>query len=451
MSADAGKETDMADQAPAGGDGEADRRAGRPRAQRPKLGLYEAEIIEGKREKKTVQRLDVQLGKPKERLKIENGVGEKLGDIAQVNLNIGKFKAVLLKPLHKILFDRPGAASSMKKNLRLFNGFLFEVDSEPYNRKKKILMKYTNSVLRTICQVLNIERSGKQCILIDRIMSFLMQPVNTRKSVPVRKKKKKSTAKDTKRKVNKDSQSPRKPKLVGKSKAIVTDSSSDDDEEEEEDKPEKKEANKSSVQEWKIESSENTSEEEGSESDDEEDKDGDNEKPKVAQKKKPGVLKKAAASKKTERSAKKAAPSKRKPAAKKADEEKSGLSDDDDDDHGNDSELEKSNKKVVSKKPAKPVAKTKKADSSSNKSTNKCKPIQEPEDSSDDNEPLIKMIKKPPSDDQIKNTVKDLLKEANLEEVTMKQICKKVYDMYPDFDLTSRKEYIKNTVKSLIT
>lgn len=48
------------------------------------------------------------------------------------------------------------------------------------------------------------------------------------------------------------------------------------------------------------------------------------------------------------------------------------------------------------------------------------------EDSSDDDEPLIKMIKKEPSDEQLKETVKNLLKDANLEEMTMKQICQRV-------------------------
>lgn len=48
------------------------------------------------------------------------------------------------------------------------------------------------------------------------------------------------------------------------------------------------------------------------------------------------------------------------------------------------------------------------------------------EDSSDEDEPLIRMIKKAPSDDQLKETVQGLLKEADLEEMTMKKICQKV-------------------------
>ncbi|MEQ2173563.1 hypothetical protein GOODEAATRI_033308, partial [Goodea atripinnis] len=71
------------------------------------------------------------------------------------------------------------------------------------------------------------------------------------------------------------------------------------------------------------------------------------------------------------------------------------------------------------------------------------------EDSSDDDEPLIRIIKKAPTDDQLKKIVENLLKEANLEEMTMKQICQKVFDTYPEHDLSGRKDFIKHTVKTV--
>ena len=58
-------------------------------------------------------------------------------------------------------------------------------------------------------------------------------------------------------------------------------------------------------------------------------------------------------------------------------------------------------------------------------------------------------MKKPPTDEELKETVKKLLASANLEEVTMKQICKEVYENYPAYDLTERKEFIKTTVKEV--
>ncbi|CDQ96690.1 unnamed protein product, partial [Oncorhynchus mykiss] len=100
-----------------------------------------SQIVEGKREKKTVQRLDFQVAKPAKVLKVENGGGDKLGDIARVNHHLGKLKVPDLKPLHTILFDMPGKIATMRKNMRLFNGFPFEVDSDPYIKKKERMMR----------------------------------------------------------------------------------------------------------------------------------------------------------------------------------------------------------------------------------------------------------------------------------------------------------------------
>jgi len=61
--------------------------------------------------------------------------------------------------------------------------------------------------------------------------------------------------------------------------------------------------------------------------------------------------------------------------------------------------------------------------------------------------------KKPaiPSDTEIKSTIKNLLKGVNLEEVTMKEMTSKVYETYPEVDLTNKKEFIKDTVKALLS
>ncbi|XP_062847354.1 succinate-semialdehyde dehydrogenase, mitochondrial-like isoform X1 [Trichomycterus rosablanca] len=196
--------------------------------------IFEVEIIEGKREKKTVQRLDLQMGKPKEKPKVESiGHGDKLGDIARVNHAIGKLKAPLLKPLHKIVYDRPGAASSLRKNLRLFNGFPFEIDSDAYKKKREKIIKLPKVQLKTICQILDLERSGNQAVLVDRILQFLTNPTNSGKPVILKKKKKKKMTKDVKGEKKTTSKSSKENLKSGRSKAIVTDSSSDGDEDDE--------------------------------------------------------------------------------------------------------------------------------------------------------------------------------------------------------------------------
>ncbi|XP_056619497.1 protein DEK [Triplophysa dalaica] len=407
------------------------------------------QIVEGKREKKVVQRLDMQMCKPKEKAKIEStGKGAKLGDIARINHSIGKLKAPLLKPLHKIVYDRPGAASSLRKNLRLFNGFTFDVDSDPYSKKLLKVIRLPKTQLKTICQTLDLERSGKQSVLAERIMTFLLSPTNSGK--PVLKKKKRKTTKDVKGdKSSSKSKKTQKKVEGGKSRAIVTDSSSDEDDDDDDDEEEKKDNNKSTEKSMAVSQKRKNSESQSSDKDEDDEDDVNEEDGEEKQNDVP----------EEDSEEEKKSPRKKKSPAKKAikkSEQKSDelTTDDSDQCSKEDKTVKKTTKKPAAKRkaPVKPVPKTKKADSSSNRgkktaSKSKC----DDSDSSDDDQPLIKMIKKPPTDDQLKTTIQDLLKDANLEEVTMKQLCRQVFDKYPDFDLTSRKDFIKDTVKSVIS
>jgi len=70
---------------------------------------------------------------------------------------------------------------------------------------------------------------------------------------------------------------------------------------------------------------------------------------------------------------------------------------------------------------------------------------------SEDEEPLKKKGNKPPTDAELKKVVSAILKDADLETVTMKNVVKQVYDKYTSFDLTDRKDFIKSTVKDLIS
>nr|XP_057909726.1 protein DEK isoform X2 [Doryrhamphus excisus] len=366
-------------------------------------------IVEGKRAKKSVERLDFQVPKHKEKLRIAEGSGDKLGDIPRTNFQISKLKPADLKPLHAILFERPGKMATMKKNLRLFNGFPFNAGSEQYLKKREKLLRnshLTNAKLKVVCGVLDLEKKGTHSDLVDRILMFLLAPKNSGKRLPVKKKKRskkkvtadQSTAKSKKKsnaktgRSSSSSSSPKKSKAGSKSNAIVMDSSSDDEEDEDEEEKAAEEDRSSKKDE---DSSEQSADEE--------------------------ITK----SKKRSRT-----PTKKTPHPKKR--LKTDLSDDDLD-------SDSAEKKTTTKKPG---ARTKKADSSS-RNTNT--------DTSDEDEPLSRMIKRAPSDEQLKETVRALLKDADLEEMTMKQICQKVFDTYPDHDLTGRKDFIKQSVKSIIT
>ncbi|XP_068616370.1 protein DEK [Brachionichthys hirsutus] len=387
-------------------------------------------VIEGKRTKKTVERLDFQAPKQKEKLKLGDGRGEKLGDIPRVGHKISKTKPADLKPLHAILFDRPGKMTTIRKTLRLFNGFPFDGESEQHGKKReKLLRNFTNNKLKVVCSVLDLEKKGTHSDLVDRIMTFLLAPKTSGKRLPAKKKKKSKkklsgdeTKKTSRTRPRSSSSSPKKSRPGSKSKAIVMDSSSDEDEDEgsdTEDKPSGKE----------DEALDKSGEEEDEEEEEEESPKSRPGKGKSASRKLASASRKLAPAKRQRTPTKKSGPPRKRP--------KKDVSDESDPDSD-----EEPRKKMAA--PSKPAAKSKKADSSSKADS--------AEDSSDDDEPLIKMVKKEaPTEEQLKETVRRLLKEANLEEVTMKQLCQRVFDAYPDHDLSGRKDSIKQTVKSLIT
>ncbi|XP_013788278.1 protein DEK-like [Limulus polyphemus] len=99
---------------------------------------------------------------------------------------------------------------------------------------------------------------------------------------------------------------------------------------------------------------------------------------------------------------------------------------------------ETSDEEKIKSSVKKPVKNKKLADASS-------------EDESSDDEPLVKKAKKPPTEAEIKQMIKKILDGANLEEITMKKVIKQVSDEYPEFDLSEKKDFIKSTVRSLIS
>ncbi|XP_077209164.1 protein DEK isoform X2 [Paroedura picta] len=321
-------------------------------------------IVEGKREKKKVERLTMQVSSlQKEPFTITPGKGQKLCEIERIQYFLSKKKTDELRNLHKLLYNRPGTVASLKKNVGQFSGYPFEKGSDQYKKKEEMLKKYRNAMLKSICEVLDLERSGVNSELVTRILNFLMHPKPSGKPLP---KSKKTPSKGGK-KERSSSGTARKAKLTKCPEILSDESSSEEDEKK-----------------GKDESSE-------------EDKESEEERPKKSTKKE-------------------------KPKQKTTPKNKKGSKN----------------------------SNVKKADSSTTKkSQNSSKKESESENSSDD-EPLIKKLKKPPTDEDLKETVKKLLASANLEEVTMKQICKKVYESYPNYDLSDRKDFIKKTVTELI-
>ncbi|NWH76733.1 DEK protein, partial [Piaya cayana] len=320
-------------------------------------------IVEGKREKKKVDRLTMQVSSlQKEPFTITPGKGQKLCEIERIQFFLSKKKTDELRNLHKLLYNRPGTVASLKKNVGQFSGFPFEKGSDQYKKKEEMLKKFRNAMLKSICEVLDLERSGVNSELVTRILNFLMHPKSSGKPLP----KSKKTPNKAGKKERSSTGTTRKTKRTKYPEILSDESSSEEDEKKEKD-------------------------------DSSEEKESEDEPPRKASKR------------------------------------------------------ERSKKTTSKAKKAVKGANVKKADSSTTKKNqNSSRKESESEDSSDD-EPLIKKLKKPPTDEEIKETVRDLLANANLEEVTMKQICKKVYEKYPNYDLTDRKDFIKGTVKEVKT
>lgn len=214
-------------------------------------------VLQGKRAKKTVERLDLQAPKQKEKLRMGDGklperapppscrsaadrrfdsrpagAGDKLGDIPRTSYQINRMKAADLKPLHSILYDRPGkvkpAGDRPAQNpllTRSLSGVHHEEEPAPVqrlplpggqravppqtgqasevserkhsdknrrnqrNRRRRSPRRsssLSNSKLKLVCTVLDLEKKGTHSDLIHRILGFLLSPKNSGKVSPDR-------------------------------------------------------------------------------------------------------------------------------------------------------------------------------------------------------------------------------------------------------------------------
>ncbi|XP_076441371.1 protein DEK-like [Babylonia areolata] len=159
----------------------------------PPLGLLErpVELTSGKREKKKVERLEVTINLPnaeRKKVDIPEGKGTKLGECPRIEFKLNQTKAIDLKPLHRLLYNRAGSNMEVKRNIRQFNGFTFTKGDKEYEKRVTSLNKLTLAGLKHVCEVLDIERGGTKSAIVERIMDFLMKPSSSGLRVPQKKK-----------------------------------------------------------------------------------------------------------------------------------------------------------------------------------------------------------------------------------------------------------------------
>lgn len=360
------------------------------------LGLLERpiEIIETRRERKKVERLllsNDDKAKKKEGLDYSKGKGVKLGDIDIVRYEINRSLSAELKPLHKLLYKQFGKTSTIKKNIYAFCGFPFEKDSKEYGDLDWQMEKFAKMGLLRLCEIFGLSLKGNRDELKAKVLEFLMKPYQTDKKVPG-KVQPPSSKKSRKRKSKSSDEKPKKKKKVAEN-----DKEDDDGSDDEEDVDEKEEEN--------IE--------------------------REKKKKKEAVKKETKAKPKKATVIKLPTPSKK----KKVKEEKVK------------EQEEKVKVKEEKMKEKEEKVKEKEEKVKKKKVSPKAKKV---ESDSEEDEPLSK-IPKGPSDEEIEKVVEELLDGADLETVTMKMICKQVFDKFPNHDLTERKSFIKETVKQIIS
>ncbi|KAF8791408.1 Protein DEK like protein [Argiope bruennichi] len=201
------------------------------------MGLLDRPVeVTGCRARKQVERLEVSFNAPKEKQEFQEGKGQKLGDCPRIEHQIQKTAIEDLKPLHRILYGRVGSASQIKKSIRKFSGFPFGKNSPEFDRKKASAEKLTIAVLKRVCELLDIERSGTKEEIVMRILDFLLEPKDSGKKVPTKKK----AGKEKKKSSEKKSKNNKKAKTK---KEIVSDDDDDDSANESGSEASEKEAN----------------------------------------------------------------------------------------------------------------------------------------------------------------------------------------------------------------
>ncbi|XP_071043911.1 protein DEK isoform X2 [Parasteatoda tepidariorum] len=159
------------------------------------MGLLDRPVeVTGCRARKQVERLEVSFALPTKDKQIPEGRGQKLGDCPRIEFQIAKHSVADLKPLHRVLFNRQGTANDTKKNIRKFSGFPFQDGSSDFEQKKDKVQKFSIPVLKGICEILDIERSGTKEDIVMRLLQFLVCPKDSGKALP----KKKTSGRDKK-------------------------------------------------------------------------------------------------------------------------------------------------------------------------------------------------------------------------------------------------------------
>ncbi|XP_059351034.1 protein DEK-like isoform X2 [Daphnia carinata] len=414
--------------------------------------------VTGTRVRKQVERLNINSSASTEspdrrKNELMPGKGIKLGTSPKILAQLQSVKQSDMVLLHRLLFKRPGTAHEIKKNIREFSGYPFNKEDKEFESRKHMLEKNTLTDLKFICQILCLEKSGTKEGVIERILEFCLCPNPSSK--PVAKKNKKATKeskKKTSAKQDGDKSAKSSPKKnITSSETVEDDSSTSDEEGDEENHSSEKEESPKPTPVKKANKNVST--------------------PKPTKEvTTPKATKKAVASKENKEvsatNSKKKPPKKspkkseikiKLPLTNKGKKKSAPI-------ENSDSEEDK---KLIDQEVDKTIEDEKSIDKPVDKEKENKKSMKEPSTSpkksvADNDEKLVNdspsTVKSPataksiePTNDELANTIKQILKGANLEDMTMKNLCRQVYDKFPECELEkTKKDFIRSTAREIL-
>jgi hypothetical protein len=161
--------------------------------------------VEGKRSRKTVERLTVAAPTttPSKTVEVPEGKGKPLGDLFEAGFEKSKTDSEWIEVLHRTCYGKPGTSHNRKSNLKKFKGFA-EPTQEFKEKKIASLAGKQKDVLHKSAQFLNLEVSGDKTEIATRIVEFLAKPADSGKDYKFMASKKRKSTKSKGKKDKKD-------------------------------------------------------------------------------------------------------------------------------------------------------------------------------------------------------------------------------------------------------
>ncbi|XP_050507979.1 uncharacterized protein LOC126885451 [Diabrotica virgifera virgifera] len=99
---------------------------------------------------------------------------QSLNDFPKISLNLKNSALSAVKALHVVAYGDKGLPRQTRKNLRNFTKFSWDKESEEYCTKiKDVKNKLSMPDLVAVCSVLDLNYTGSEDDVIERICSFL--------------------------------------------------------------------------------------------------------------------------------------------------------------------------------------------------------------------------------------------------------------------------------------